>query len=402
MAHAGAPAWVNGFETGISQIDCQSSFVSAQTVFETSSPMHGTYHMRTRRAAGTEGRCGLVSGLGLTGTYIIAGWYKFKLYNATYCAPTQDNSVFEIRDSSATQIAALSFSCTNLGSDYEVAIQSSGGSTVGAKQTIQHDTPVYFEIKVTTGNGNGVVGGRIGGVSVGSDATSRTISKIDSLMFETSSPLGNSSIEHHLDDVVVLSQSTYPGPVYVNMRKPDGNGGTGRNQWTKAGGGGIAAEWTSPQAVSLPNWAGKTTYAYSIADDTDGQTATLANWDSGSPTPVIDVNAATDIFGCRYSAWAGREAGTARPYAIYSYQGSKNSTTITSSADTLSLYEQVFAASGATVSDRLTNLNALEVGGEKTSTATGAMLYIEDVWVQCAWASPVGGSLFMWTGDDDD
>ncbi len=405
------PVWVTGFETANSSIECAGSFNSGScgsagtcTSFGTSSPRSGAYDLViTHGSTSTEGSCQIATGLSDTGTFVLTGAVRHQLVGGIVCGPTQsDGMLLEIRNSSGTDVASLRFKCTSGASDYEVSIFS-GAGLVGSRVSLPVGTTKSFEIKVTTGAGSGVVGGRIDGVSVGSDAAGLTIANVDAIFASHQVTSGVSTQEMHLDDIVLLKQSTYPGPTYVNLRKPDANGGTNRNQWTKANGGNIQAEWTSPQATTLPAYGAMTTYATSIAADTDGQTANLAAWDSGTPTPTIPASATgvNDIYGCQYIASAARTSGTARNYAIYSYQGSKTSTTTTLGNETLGLFRQHFAAAGADAAAKLASLNGLEVGGEKTTDTSGANMVIEDVWVQCAWSLvPVTSGMMVWTQNE--
>ena len=407
------PVWVNGFETGISSLDCTGSFNSGScgtagtcSYFGTSSPKSGSYDLVLNHGGTTtEGTCQIMpSGLNDTGTFVLSVWVKHVLNNGIICGPTQsDGALLEVRNSSGTDIAGVRFKCTSGASDYELSIFAGAAGLVGSRVSIPVNTQKQVEIKIVTGSGTASVGGRIDGVSVGSDLTNLTIANVDSIFSSHQVTSGVSTQEMHVDDVVLLKQSAYPGPTFVNMRKPDG-AGSGRDNWVKIGGGAITAEWTMPQATTLPTSGSKTTYACSGAScsshttDGDGQSVTLANWDTGTPTPIVDSATLNAIHGCRSDYWAERSGGTNRTYGIYNAQGGTKGTplAVTLTSGTLELFRQLFAISPATVS----NLNTMEIGAEKTSDTSGAAMIVEDVWVQCAWSitPPVTGSL-MWSQD---
>lgn len=405
------PTGVDGFETAIGALDCPGSFGSAGGTgfFGTSSPHSGSYDFVSRSSGSNQGSCLAMSGLGsLTGTYILTGWIRHEFFGGVVCNPTQAGAIVNVRNASATVVASVSFSCTNAGSDYQLYFADGSGTLVGSKVSAPVSTDIFFELKVTTGSGTGQIEGRFNAGSVQGPATGLTIANIDQVYADHSVLTGNSNQEFHFDDLVLLATSSYPGKTYVNMRKPDGNGGSGRNNWTKAAtgttSGSITTEWTSPQALSsLATDASKTTYATSVAADVDGQTATIANWDSGTPTPVISSATLAAIHGCRLDVNSERTGGTARSYGIYSYQNAtKNTTTVTyGGASTMQVDRQLFGPVGSTLSDKLTYLNGLEVGGEKTTDTSGANMVIEDVWVQCAWSIISNSVASMWVQDDE-
>lgn len=406
------PLALTGFETAIGAIDCPGSFTSGScgsagtcTYFGTTSPKSGTYDLVINHGTSTtEGTCQVFpAGLNRTGTMILTGSFKHVLNGGIVCGPTQsDGMVLEVRDNASTVVASLRFKCTSGASDYEIGVFA-GATLVGSRVAIPVNTQKQYEIKITTGAGSGVVGARIDGVSVGSDVTGLTIANVDSVFASHSAASGVSTQEQHHDDIVLLDLSTYPGPTVVNMRKPDG-AGSGRDNWVKQNGGSITAEWTMPQATTLPASGAKTTYACSGAScsahttDNDGQSVTLAAWDSGTPTPVIDSGTMTAIHGCRSDFWAERSGGTNRTYGIYNAQGGTKNTplAVTLTNGTLELFRQLFAISPATVS----NLNSMEIGAEKTSDTSGAAMIVEDAWVQCAWSTVAATTgILTWSQD---
>lgn len=441
-APAQVPTALSGFELDVSQLDCPAGFTStsSQTSFDATNVRSGARSLLLKHDAGgsTRGLCGSFADQALTGTIYLTFAVRPELSGAIYCTPGLDAPLMAIRNSSGSTVVGMHFRCTNLQTDYRLMLVANGSTDIGTDQSIPIDTWTAVEVKIVTGTGSASLSWRVNGTTVATTG-SLTIANVDDLDFVHPYVLsGSSSIWLRVDDHLTIKSSDWPGTTYVNQRVASSStptydawgktcvGGTNAGALCSAASecpsgacGTAATVWSSPTGSlngTFPDGTSDPPYARSPDTTDTGQTLKFNAWDSGTPTPVINSATATALWGCRWDSVAGRGTGTNRAYALRRYIpgiciGGTNTaaactvasqcpsgacqnedTTQSYTASTYVTTQMLFEIPGSSVATKITHLNAMELGGLKTNASSGARMYLDDQWLQCAWSAAAAAS----------
>lgn len=422
-AEAAATIAVEGYETQSNLIACSSSL--SQVTISTSTFYSGNAAVILSHSGTTRGVCTVISGLALTGhTYFFT---RLLIAASQTCGGSvNQNSIIDLGEVTVTD------TCANGTNNHTFSLMENGavlGSTFTPTEGVWYEIAVHVfpngasstaEWRISTDHANWT---DLGG------STSRSISNVTQVVLSHPSIFTTSNLVNYVFDDTVLLNGTASWPTvrtFVNIRPASTTTPT-YNEWSgsvgsRGGTGGsanIGTVWTSVVPVSAPSWgsgnpvstctggtnaggtctassecpSGVCRYAESSttndgASGTSDQTAVTSSWTSGTPTPVLDSTNVSNVWGCKWQSYSGRNTGTTRAYALRTrVAGTDNDTAVTfGSNQSWNLNTILFDITGSPVAIAVSNLNAFEVGGTKTTTASGAPLDILDSWVQCAWS----------------
>lgn len=405
FAHA-ATGWVEGGESQTLAVACTGGSASDVNI-GTTSPRSGSARINVTGNTGlTQGRCTMAAaGLNLTGTVYIFGAIYFD--STTTC----DNNFGAVTMLDLGEVE-MEHLCTNGTNAHAVQLKESGNAIGTASDFLSEDTWYPFLITITTG-GTGNATGQFqisyNGSSWTNEGTtpSLTIANVDMAEWKYPRTTGvNTNFTFALDDfVMVTGGSEPPVTTYVNQRAAKAGTET-YNTFTKVGGDSTNIEtiWTSRvnPSTTFPG----SQYARSASTASLTQTALIAAWDSGTPTPT--ASSTSTFHGCKWDMYAARGGGTSRtPYQTRrrTQNGSDTmvdtDTTITTTASTYTVFTSIFDILGTTSAAKLTGLNAMELGAYKSNSSTGAELHVLDQWVQCAWSAAATTTAVQWVVDDE-
>lgn len=397
--------WVEGFESQTLLVACPGGTSSADVSTDTTAVRSGSARLKVNGlTSSSQGRCTMIAaGANLTGTIYVFGAFLFD--STTTCSGFTYSTMLDLGE------VTVEHACID-GGNTGHAIRLREEAVIGSQSSFLVEDVWYpFVVKVVTGSGTATASLKIAENGTSwtevASGTGLTIANVDKAQWLYPKTVGNhSGYTFALDDFIVLTGGSEPPPqTHVNMRAAK-SGTPTYNAFTKVGGDAtnINTIWTSRANLNPTTFPGSQ-YARSASTANLSQTALVAAWDGGTPTPVV-ANTAT-FHGCKWDVYATRGGGTNRSYAIRrrTQNGSDTmvdtDTSISPAASTYTLYNNVWDILGSSGSAKITGLNAMEFGGIKTASSSGAELHILDQWVQCAWSDAATAGVFQWMSDDE-
>lgn len=402
----GELAWIEGFDPQNVNIACNGNGLAGRVEIDTSVKRSGAASIKLIRSGSTGATCPTIpaAGISLSGTIYVFLAIHVSSGGST-CAAT-DATGGNLLDLGEVQ---LNMTCANATNSYVLSLRENS-SNLGSFTGMVDDTWYPIAIKITTGSGSATLewyvstNGTTFTPQPCASCTNRTIASVDRAIFTHWVSSGVASfITLRVDDFVMWDDPTsfswpVPPKTYANSRGAKSATPT-YNNWTKTGGTNIYDVWIQRTNPSL-TYPGSQYAGNLAATATDlGQTEQFTAWDSGTaPTVPTTIANVTSIWGCRWDVYGARGGGTNRTYAYrVLYDGTTDDTTFP-----ITLSSSAYALSQLTYDLKTTDyakLNAMELGGTKVSTASGAPMLILDQYVQCAWSEPSATDEDMWSGE---
>lgn len=252
------------------------------------------------------------------------------------------------------------------------------GAQVGSDSSFTADTWYLVEIKTVISATVGVLELKVNGsvVATGSSLNTGSTSVSDIVPSAYQATLNGLVATVWYDDVLA-SNSAYPGAGQLICRQAGLSGTPTYDAWTKIGGV-LPAIWDD-----IPFNSGGTASS-PVTGDPLAQTYFIASFGSTQTGHGTEVIAAADIINAVQGVVAANN-GSDRTYKIRRRVSAANTDTVISGAGS-----QFFKETPWT--DTLTNINAMELGGEKSGGAGGSVMQIDDIYVFVDFTTGVPGS----------